>query len=121
VLPRPWNGVGQIEFHLLFWLIGIVYLLPTEIALSGWIFYFLGLAENVIAVAYGTTGEAPDVYSNQFPALYAQGAGAAFALTGIALFMARGHLRRVLRKAFRGDPAIDDRDSPLSYRTAVYG
>jgi hypothetical protein len=120
-LSPPWNGLGQIEFDLLFWLIGIVYLLPSEIAFSGWAFYFIGLIENVVAVSYGTTGEAPDVYSNQFPALYAQGAGAAFALTGIALYMARGHLRGVLRKAFRGDPKVDDRDSPLSYRTAVYG
>jgi hypothetical protein len=121
LLGRPWNGVGQIEFHLLFWLIGIVYLLPKEVAFSGWVFYFIGLLENVVAVAYGTSGEAPDVYSNQFPALYAQGAGAAFALTGIVLFTARRHLREVVRKAFGRDRRIDDSDSPLSYRAAVIG
>jgi hypothetical protein len=121
LLPRPWNGVGQIEFHLLFWLIGIVYLLPKEVAFSGWVFYFVGLLESVVAVAYGTSGEAPDVYSNQFPALYAQGAGAAFALTGIVLWSARRHLREVARKAFRRGPQVDDSGSPLSYRVAVLG
>src|SRR2546427_1193902 len=50
----------------------------------------------VVAVMYGTTGEVPDVYSNEFPALYSQGAGAAFALTGVALYMARGHLKQVI-------------------------
>jgi hypothetical protein len=121
LLGRPWNGVGQIEFHLLFWLIGIVYLLPKEVAFSGWVFYFVGLLENVLAVAFGSSGEAPDVYTNQFPALYAQGAGAAFALTGIVLWAARHHLRGVLHKALRRDDGIDDSDSPLSYRMAVYG
>lgn len=120
-LPKPWNGVGDIEFNLLFWLIGIVYLLPSEIAFSGWFFYALALVENVFAVQYGTTGEAPDVYTNNFPALYAQGAGAAFALTGIAIYSARRHLGGVWRKALHNDPAVDDSDSPLSYRTAVFG
>jgi len=49
-LPAPWRGLGLIEFDLLFWLIGIVYLLPKEVALSCWVFYFVGLLENVGAV-----------------------------------------------------------------------
>lgn len=121
VLSPPWNGLGQIEFHLMFWLIGIVYLLPKEVAFSACFFYFLGLLESVAAVQFGTSGEAPDVYSNQFPALYAQGAGAAFALTGIVLWAARRHLGDVFRKAFRKDITVNDTDSPLSYRVAVFG
>ena len=124
-LPAPWRGLGQIEFDLLLWLIGIVYLLPKEVALSCWVFYFIGLLENVAAVQFGTTGEMPDVYSNDFPALYSQGAGAAFALTGIVLYMARGHLREVFRRAAgrwrwtSGPPP--DADAPMSYRTALIG
>lgn len=120
-LAPPWNGLGVIEFSFLFWLIGVVYLLPKELAFSGWFFYSVALMENVAAVYFGTTGEAPSVYSNDFPALYAQGAGAAFALTGITLYTARRHLREVLRKAFRRDPAVDDSGEFLSYRTAVFG
>jgi hypothetical protein len=123
-LPAPWRGMGDIEFHLLPWLIGIVYLLPKEIALSCWVFYFVGLLENVSAVMYGMTGETPDVYSNDFPALYSQGAGAAFALTGIVLYVARGHLKRIFaslgRRAIR-DPVLQSPELPLSYRTAFFG
>jgi hypothetical protein len=35
--------------------------------------------------------------------------------------MARGHIKDVFRKAFTGDPSIDDAGESLSYRTAVIG
>jgi hypothetical protein len=75
-LPSPWNGLGEIYFSLIFWLVGIVYLIPKEIAFSAWFFYLLALAQNVLAVAIGRADGPPNVYSNDFPALYAQGAGA---------------------------------------------
>jgi hypothetical protein len=118
---QPWNGIGPVEINLIFWLLGVAYLLPTDISLSAWLFYFIGRAENVYAVAAGTTGEPPSVYSNDFPALFAQGAGAAIALTLLSLYAARNHLRAVLRRAFTGDPRVDDSDEFLSYRTAVFG
>ncbi len=99
-LSPPWNGLGQVYFSFIFWLIGIVYLIPKEIAFSAWFFYFLAVMQNVSAVAFGINGEAPSVYSNDYPALYAQGAGAALALTGITLYAARRHLRAAWRKAF---------------------
>jgi len=120
-LVPPWNGLGQVSFSLIFWLVGVAYLLPKEIAFSAWVFYLIRLLEDVLAVWLGKTGEAPSVYSNDFPAVFAQGAGAALALTGITLFAARRHLARAIRKAFRGDPTLDDRGEFLSYRTAVWG
>ena len=119
-LSPPWIGLDRIELHVLFWLIGIAYLLPKEITLSAWVFYFIRLLENVAAVWIGKTGEAPNVYSNDFPALFAQGAGAAFALTGIALWTARRHLAGAFRRAF-GRAGPDDRAEFLSYRTAFWG
>jgi hypothetical protein len=118
---RPWNGLGAIELNLIFWLLGVVYLLPTDISFSGWVFYWIARLENVIAVAAGTTGDPPSVYSNDFPALFAQGAGAAIALTVLSLYGARHHLRAVARRAFKGDPTVDDRGEFLSYRTALFG
>lgn len=120
-LPPPWNGLGEIYFSLIFWLVGIVYLVPKEIALSAWLFYLLALAQNVIAVASGRAGGPPNVYTNDFPALYAQGAGAALALTGITLYAARHHFRAVGRKVFQRDPSVDDRGEFLSYRAAFWG
>jgi hypothetical protein len=120
-LSPPWNGLGEIYFSLSFWLVGVVYLIPKEIGFSAWFFYLVCLAENVFAVAYGHAAGTPDVYSNSFPALYAQGAGAAFALTGITLYAARHHLSAVGRKVFRRDSGVDDRGEFLSYRTAFWG
>jgi hypothetical protein len=123
-VPLPWKGLGRIEVDVSFWLIGIAYLLPKEITLSAVVFYFIRLLENVFAVFIGTSGEAPSVYSNDFPALFAQGAGAAFALTGITLWAARHHLAGAFRRAFRpasGPSDHDDRGEFLSYRTAYLG
>ena len=35
------------------------------------------------------------------------------------LWIARGHLRAVFRKAFTGDASVDDSGEIMSYRTAV--
>jgi hypothetical protein len=120
-LAPPWTGLGRLFFSLTFWLVGVVYLLPQEIAFSAWAFYFIALAENVTAVMFGTSGEAPSVYSNDYPALYAQGAGAAFALTVIALYTARRRLREIVRTVFRRDAGAADRREFLSYHTAFFG
>jgi hypothetical protein len=121
LLSAPWKGLGRIELDVIFWLVGIAYLLPKEITLSAWIFYGIRLLENVIAVGSGTSGEEPSVYSNAFPALFAQGAGAAFALTGVTLWMARRHLAGAFRRAFGTGPGPDDSREFLSYRTAFLG
>jgi hypothetical protein len=121
LLPAPWKGLGRIELDVIFWLIGVVYLLPNEITLSAWVFYAVRLLEDVTAVWIGTTGEVPSVYGNAFPALFAQGAGAAFALTGITLWMARRHLAGAFRRAFRAAADPDDTGEFLSYRTAFIG
>jgi hypothetical protein len=121
VFSPPWNGLGRIELHILFWLIGVTYLLPKEITLSAWLFYFIRLLEDVSAIWFGTTGEVPNVYSNEYPALFAQGAGAAFALTGVTLWMARRQLAGAYRRAFRAAAEPDDSGEFLSYRTAFIG
>ena len=50
-----------------------------------------------------------------------QGLGALFVLIPWGLWVARGHLRDVVRKAFIKDPTIDDTQEMLSYRSAVFG
>ena len=50
-----------------------------------------------------------------------QGLGALFVLIPWGLWIARGHLRDVVRKAVTKDPTIDDTQEMLSYRSAVFG
>jgi hypothetical protein len=123
-LPQPWSGLEHVQADVIPWLIGIAYLLPKEITFSSWLFYFVRLLENVFAVYRGTTGSPPSVYTNEFPALFAQGAGAAFALTALALWSARRHLVRALRRALLGPGdrrSEGDADELLSYRAAYLG
>src|SRR5207244_2064182 len=68
---------------------------------SGWIFFWITRLEDLSAVAFGAT-DVPSVYSNHYPALYAQGAGAAYALAAIVLWGSRRHLSRMLRAAWGG-------------------
>ena len=121
LLPAPWSGLGLIEIDVIPWLIGVAYLLPKEITFSACFFYLVRLLEDVSAVWGGTTGTAPSVYSNDYPALFAQGGGAAFALTAISLWAARRHLASIFRHAFGLGQAPDDREEALPYRTAFWG
>lgn len=121
LLPAPWSGVGLIEIDVIPWLIGVAYLLPKEITFSACFFYAVRLLEDVSAVWGGTTGTAPSVYSNEYPALFAQGAGAAFALTAITLWAARRHLASILRHAVGLKSNVEDREEFLSYRVAFWG
>ena len=47
--------------------------------------------------------------------------GGVIVLVLLGLWVARGHLRDVFRKAFKGDTNVDDSQELLSYRTAVFG
>jgi hypothetical protein len=116
----PWTGLGTLELHFSPWLIGIVALLPTEISLSAWVFFVLTKAQDVSAIYFGAT-DVPDVYSNQYPAIYAQGAGAAYALAFAALWGARRHLRRMFRAAIRGEPDPSGAEEFATPRFAVAG
>ena len=98
----PWSGMGTLEFHLSPWLVGIVALLPAEISFSGWLFFWITKLEDVSALVLGAT-DLPSVYSNHYPALYAQGAGAAYALAALALWGSRRQLGRPIRAAWKGE------------------
>jgi hypothetical protein len=97
----PWTGLGTLEFRLSLWLVGIVALLPAEISFSGWFFFWVTRAEDVSALVLGAT-DLPSVYSNHYPALYSQGAGAALALAALAFWGSRRQLARAVRQATVG-------------------
>ena len=56
-----------------------------------------------------------------FPLLGYQGTGALLAMVLVGLWIARGHLANVWRKAIGRAPQIDDGDEIMSYRGAVCG
>ena len=116
------NTIGLI-FRLSFPMIGFSYLINLDIAFSLWFFNTLAKVLkgtlNILGVAsteklgiYGVTSD---------PLLAHQGQGAMIVLVLFGLWVGRGHLRQVLRKAFKGDESVDDTGEIMSYRGAVFG
>ncbi len=109
----------QVSFSLL----GFSYFISQPLGLGIWVFYLLTILERG---AFNTLGIASTEklgwFSNpQAPYLTHQALGAMLMFALFTLWKARNHLRQVVRKAFTGDPGIDDSSEIVSYRGAVFG
>ena len=109
---RPWSAIQPFQLHYRPEMIGFGYLVSTEVALSIWLFSLFLRLESVAAAGAGL-----DIAS--FPFVQEQGLGSYLAIAIFLVWVARGHIAGVLRKAFAGDPKIDDSREPMSYRWAV--
>ena len=117
------RGTTSLIVMLNFGLVGFAYLLSRDIALGLWLFCLLGVLERGI---FGMLGIASTESLSRFangtgPFLAHQSMGAMIVLLVSGLWVGRGHLAAVFRKAFYGDSSVDDSDEVLSYRTAVFG
>lgn len=100
-------------------LLGISYFVNTDVLLSVWVFNLLNGAEISLFNRLGFTIGASEIYSVSPPSLAWQGFGAFSALVFGGCWVAREHLGRVWRKAWSGDPDIDDSGEVMSYRASV--
>jgi hypothetical protein len=116
IFPNMVDLVVLLRFNIL----GFFYFLKTDIAFSLWFFNLLSYAVRGIFANLGIVG--PDVvgagHAVRHAVLAHQAMGAMLVLFGASLWMARGHLRAALRRAFWGDGPADDADEILSYRAA---
>ncbi len=110
---RPWSAIRPLSIAWRPENFGIGYLVSTDILLSVWVFELLIRFSNVLAVMFGRE-------ISGFPFDREQAWGAYLAFAPVLIWVGRGHLRNVLRKAFLGDPEVDDSDEPFSYRTTVW-
>jgi len=101
--------------------IGFTYLVSTRIAFSAWSLSLTGLfISGFIALRGYKSTEFLDGYgSSSRPEMYHLGMGALLTMAVLGLWSARRHLADVFRKAFKGDPSVDDSDEILGYRAAV--
>jgi hypothetical protein len=111
-----------LEFRLSFPMLGFSYLINLDIAFSLWFFNTLAkLVRGGLNILGISSTEKLGIYgASSEPVLAHQGQGAMVVLVLFGLWVARGHLGRVLRKAFKGDPRIDDSGEIMSYRAAVF-
>jgi hypothetical protein len=117
----PWNGIGSLDLSFYPLVIGLTYLLSSEVAFSLWFFYLMTKAQDIACVALGFKSPDAGLALQRMPYIGEQAAGAFIGLAIFALYGARRHLSDVLRKAFTRAPDIRDDNEPLSYRTAVIG
>ena len=118
---RPWNAMSPVFFRLPFSIVGLAFLLPTELSFSLWFFYVFFLAQQVIingVLGYRT--ESVQAYPvREFVAHQMIGGIIVFGI--YLLWTMRGHLRQVWRSAFSRAGDAEDASEPLSYRTALIG
>lgn len=113
-LAPPWNGLGLPTIEIYYAVIGVIYLLPTDVALSLWSVYICLHLFRVVRVAWGYD---PNVIGplGQDGAI---GAGAFLYWTAWMCWVSRRHLSAVWRRAIRGHPS-EDPNEPLSPRAAL--
>lgn len=95
----PWNAIGGLSISFYPFVVGIAFLLSTEMTFSCWFFYLMTKVQRIIGAAFGVaqwgTGG-----MNRFPFEDHQGAGAFVALAVLALWIGRKPLADAFRGAF---------------------
>ena len=115
------RGFPALEWRLNFLVVGFAYFANVDVLLSIWFFRVIYILQAGISDRLGlATGSRGDEWS--WAGLIGwQSFGALTAVVVWGLWVARNHLKNVLRKAFRGAPDVDDSEEIMGYRTAVWG
>ena len=131
VIPRYLGRIQLLQrtttvyFSLNLMILGFAYFLKADVMFGMWVFHILRrLEEGVLHLTGLDIGESLSRYGGGgggHGLLAHQSIGAMIALVLFGLWIARGHLREVFRRAFRGDASVDDADEILPYRTAAWG
>lgn len=123
ITDPPWNAIGGISVAFYFWAIGIAFLMPLELSVSCWLFYWLMKLELVFCAASGINDltVSGGGFDNRFPFLMSQSYGAYLGFFVISLWSSRHYLGRVWRTAFHGTKEEDESREAISYRAAILG
>ncbi len=97
--------------------VGFAFLVPADVALSVWLFFWFTHMELVVADRIGM----PIAGGDYSPFMQWQQAGAFIVFTLIMFWMARRHLWDVVRKTFGLDSSVDDSQDPIGYRVGFWG
>ena len=115
------RNTAVLRIALSFPMVGFSYFVNLDIAFAIWFFNLIARLQEGVFGIIGVTSSEKLYYAGGTPIVAHEGMGAMIVLVVFGLWSARSHLKDVFRKAFRGDPEIDDSDEILSYRVAVFG
>jgi hypothetical protein len=116
----PWSALATWPPLWVGWLpfaVGISFFLPLDLSFSGWVFYLVRRAEDVLAVAWGWRDPGASLGQMRFPFVREQASGAWIALFLLTFWMGRHGYRQVMRAALGRGGGPD----AASYRWALAG
>jgi len=108
----PWSEMAPLHFHIRPEMVGLGYLVSTEISLTVWLSFFLMKLAAVFGVSLGVTPKT-------LPYAQEQGMGAYLMLGAMLLWLSRSYLRRAWRAAVTGKQEAGPEG--ISYRLAFCG
>ena len=118
----PFVGRQTLSLDISFLMLGFSYLINANVAAGIWFFHLLSKVQKEVLILTGITSEQKLQYGvSDFPLMAYQGVGALLTMVVLGLWVARGHLRVVFRRAIGRGTEADDADEILSYRSAVFG
>ena len=98
---RPWSAIGGLRLSFYPFVVGIAFLLSSEVTFSSWFFFLVEKAERVVGASLGLD-EWGRSGASKWPFESHQGAGAFIALTALALYIGRRQLARGLTAVWTG-------------------
>ena len=119
LVTPPWSEIYCTWLYCSFAAIGFFFFLPSDLLFAIWFFAIFARLQGVVAASFGMEPVHMPVYgTHQFVAY--QTAGAYFVLVGYLFYMARPHLKKVVRAALAREKA-DDSQELMPYGVAFWG
>ena len=115
------HGFPTIIIRYYFPIIGFMYFANLNITFSIWFFFLVTMLEEGLFNRFGMGVTEADTFVWGLPSTSWQCWGAFVTLVLWSLWMARDHLKDVVRKAWNPDCDIDDTRELMSYRAASVG
>lgn len=112
---KPWNAISWTPLSFYPFMIGVGMFMPLDFLFSCVFFYWFWKFERVTAVAMAYDQDP------RFPYTENQAFGAYVAFCLYSVWISRGYLIQVVRRALGKSSVLDDRHEPMSYRSALLG
>lgn len=110
---RPWNRINYKELNVFFDMIGIAYLLASEIGFSLWFFFWFRCLQEMAGDVIGVPLEGGFFAFENY--------GALLPLVAVYLYMGRHHFLRMIKVALGLAPPSPPGEEVLSEKSLVWG
>ena len=112
---KPWNALGWTPLSFYPFMIGLGMFMPLDFLFSCVFFYWFWKFEKVFFVALAYDQDP------RFPYTENQAFGAYLSFCLYSIWISRGYLAQVIRRALGKASELDDSREPMSYRNALLG